>query len=114
MAEAALAATTVDTADVTVVDPRWVLPISQELVDLAEEFDAVVTIEDGLRNGGVGQQLADLISQPVTVLGISRHFIDHASRSDILARENMTGEDVVTAVRAAAGQGPALTIAKDA
>lgn len=114
LAEVALAATTVDTADVTVVDPRWVLPISQELVDLAEEFDAVVTIEDGLRNGGVGQQLADLISQPVTVLGISRHFIDHASRSDILARENMTGEDVVTAVRAAAGQGPALTIAKDA
>lgn len=114
MAGAALSALDVDSADVTVVDPRWVLPISQELVGLAEEFDAVVTIEDGLRDGGVGQQVADLVDRPVTVLGISRHFIDHASRSDILARENMTGDDVITAVRAAAGQGPALTLAQDA
>nr|WP_323052639.1 transketolase C-terminal domain-containing protein [Flaviflexus ciconiae] len=109
-----MAATTVDTADVTVVDPRWVLPISCELVEMAEEFDAVVTIEDGLRDGGVGQQLADHIDCPVTVLGISRHFIAHAARGDILIRENMTGDDVVTAVRAAAGQGPALSLAQDA
>lgn len=114
MASAAMAATTVDTADVTVVDPRWVLPISRELVEMAEEFDAVVTIEDGLRDGGVGQQLADHIDCPVTVLGISRHFIAHAARGDILIRENMTGDDVVTAVRAAAGQGPALSLAQDA
>ena len=114
MAGTALAALDVDSADVTVVDPRWVLPISQELVDFAEEFDAVVTIEDGLRDGGVGQQIADLVDRPVTVLGISRHFIDHASRSDILARENMTGDDIITAVRAAAGQGPALSLAHDA
>lgn len=114
MANAALAATSVDSAEVTVVDPRWVLPISQELADLAEEHDAVVTIEDGLRSGGVGQQLADLISKPVTTLGIARHFIEHGSRNDILAREKMTGDDVTAAVRAAAGLGPALTIAKDA
>lgn len=114
MAGTALAALDVDSADVTVVDPRWVLPISEELVDFAEGFDAVVTIEDGLRDGGVGQQIADLVERPVTVLGISRHFIDHASRSDILARENMTGDDIITAVRAAAGQAPELILAHDA
>ncbi len=114
MAGAALAATSVTTADVTIIDPRWVLPISEELIDFVEGFDAIVTIEDGLRDGGVGQQIADLASCPVTVLGVSRHFIDHASRKDILAREHMTGDDVITAVRAAAGHGPALSIASDA
>ena len=114
MAPAALDALSVETADVTVVDPRWVLPVSQELVDFAEGFDAIVTIEDGLRKGGVGQQIAGLVDCPVTVLGVSRHFIDHASRSDILVRENMTGHDVITAVRAAAGQGPALSVAQNA
>lgn len=114
MAPAALDALSVETADVTVVDPRWVLPVSQELVDFAEGFDAIVTIEDGLREGGVGQQIAGLVDCPVTVLGVSRHFIDHASRSDILVRENMTGHDVITAVRAAAGQGPALSVAQNA
>ncbi|WP_211331469.1 1-deoxy-D-xylulose-5-phosphate synthase [Flaviflexus salsibiostraticola] len=113
-AGAALAATSVTTADVTIIDPRWVLPISEELIDFVEGFDAIVTIEDGLRDGGVGQQIADLASCPVTVLGVSRHFIDHASRKDILAREHMTGDDVITAVRAAAGHGPALSIASDA
>ncbi len=114
MADAALAAASVTNASVTVIDPRWVLPISEELVEYADEFDAIVTIEDGLREGGVGQQIADLVDPPVTVLGVSRHFIDHAGRKDILAREHMTGDDVIAAVRAAAGQGPALSIASDA
>ncbi|WP_069466229.1 1-deoxy-D-xylulose-5-phosphate synthase, partial [Actinacidiphila rubida] len=47
----------------TVVDPRWVTPLPAELLRLAGGHRAVVTVEDGLRSGGVGtavlQQLAD-------------------------------------------------------
>ncbi|MGH3098566.1 MAG: 1-deoxy-D-xylulose-5-phosphate synthase, partial [Streptosporangiales bacterium] len=37
----------------TVVDPRWVLPVPAELVELAMQYKAVVTVEDGIREGGV-------------------------------------------------------------
>lgn len=113
MSGEAMAALDVD-ASVTVVDPTWVLPISEDLVDFASGFDAIVTIEDGLREGGVGECLADAVSIPTTVLGVSRHFIDHGKRADILKAENMTGNDVKAAVRAAAGLGPGLALAGDA
>ncbi|SUP61712.1 Uncharacterised protein [Trueperella pyogenes] len=35
------------------VDPRWVLPISDQLVDLAATSAGVVVLEDGLATGGV-------------------------------------------------------------
>ena len=43
---------------VTVVDPRWVRPVPAELVELAAEHRLVVTVEDGVRTGGVGDALA--------------------------------------------------------
>ncbi|HEY7175982.1 MAG TPA: 1-deoxy-D-xylulose-5-phosphate synthase, partial [Micromonosporaceae bacterium] len=43
---------------VTVVDPRWVRPVPLELVAMAREHSLVVTIEDGVRAGGVGDALA--------------------------------------------------------
>ena len=38
--------------------PRWVLPVPSALVKLAGEHDHVVTLEDGLVDGGVGAMLA--------------------------------------------------------
>src|SRR5690606_8393233 len=43
---------------VTVVDPRWVRPAPAELVQLAAGHRLVVTVEDGVRDGGVGDALA--------------------------------------------------------
>src|SRR4029078_313592 len=39
---------------VTAVDPRWVLPVSPDLVDLARGAGAVAVIEDNLISGGIG------------------------------------------------------------
>ncbi|MDO5723173.1 MAG: 1-deoxy-D-xylulose-5-phosphate synthase [Flaviflexus sp.] len=103
MAPAALEALQVGEADVTVLDPRWVLPVSDDLVAMLEGFDAVLTIEDGLRDGGVGEQIRDRLTIPVTVLGISRHFLAHAKRDALLTEEHMTGSDVVREVRRLAG-----------
>ncbi|MFC7572896.1 transketolase C-terminal domain-containing protein [Klenkia terrae] len=41
--------------EVTVVDPRWVLPASPELVQMCAGHKLVVTLEDGGRSGGVGR-----------------------------------------------------------
>src|SRR3954469_12330840 len=46
---------------VTVVDPRWVRPVPIELAALARQHRLVVTLEDGIRTGGVGDALAALL-----------------------------------------------------
>src|SRR5689334_7734310 len=47
--------------EVTVVDPRWVLPVSPKLADLAAGYRLVVTVEDGGRAGGVGTTLSQAL-----------------------------------------------------
>jgi 1-deoxy-D-xylulose-5-phosphate synthase len=85
---------------VTVVDPRWVLPVPEALVKLAGEHDHVVTIEDGLVDGGVGALLAQRarearVGTPVQSVGVPLGFLDHASRDQILADLRLRPEDIV-------------------
>ena len=106
---------------VTVVDPRWVLPVPQVLVDLAHGHRLVVTVTDSGRHGGFGSALADLLRAaecdvPLRDLAIPQQFLDHGSRGDVLAAAGLTAQDVarrVTEWAAALGapgmSGPAIT-----
>ncbi|MDO9591242.1 MAG: 1-deoxy-D-xylulose-5-phosphate synthase, partial [Microcella sp.] len=38
----------------TVVDPRWVVPVPRSVIDLARDHRILVSIEDGVRVGGIG------------------------------------------------------------
>ncbi|HIW92025.1 MAG TPA: 1-deoxy-D-xylulose-5-phosphate synthase [Candidatus Corynebacterium avicola] len=84
---------------VRVVDPLWVTPVSHTLVDLVGESDLVVTVEDNGVHGGAGQMLhravtgAD-ISTPVRYLGIAQRFLDHGTRSEVLADVGLDEESV--------------------
>jgi len=84
---------------VTVVDPRWVVPIPSSLIDLSRDHRLVITIEDGVRVGGVGTRLRqDLraagVDTGVNELGLPDAFIDHASRSEILADVGLTAQAI--------------------
>ncbi|OII13330.1 1-deoxy-D-xylulose-5-phosphate synthase [Curtobacterium sp. MCBA15_008] len=84
---------------VTVVDPRWVVPIPASLIDLSRDHRLVITIEDGVRVGGVGTRLRqDLraagVDTGVNELGLPDAFIDHASRSQILADAGLTAQAI--------------------
>ena len=46
---------------VTVVDPRWVLPVPEAVVAMAREHRLVVALADGGRHGGFGSALADAL-----------------------------------------------------
>ncbi|MBY8879661.1 1-deoxy-D-xylulose-5-phosphate synthase [Actinacidiphila acidipaludis] len=93
---------------VTVVDPRWVQPLPPELLRLAARHSAVVTVEDGLRTGGVGtavtQQLADAgIGRRVRVLGVSEGFPEQGTRDELLAEAGLDARAVAEAVISVAG-----------
>ncbi|MCM3505162.1 1-deoxy-D-xylulose-5-phosphate synthase [Curtobacterium sp. ODYSSEY 48 V2] len=84
---------------VTVVDPRWVVPIPTSLIDLSRDHRLVITIEDGVRVGGVGTRLRqDLraagVDTGVNELGLPDEFIDHASRSQILSDVGLTAQAI--------------------
>ena len=84
---------------VTVVDPRWVRPVPAELVELASAHRLVVTVEDGVRIGGVGSALAQAMRDadvrvPVKDLGVAADWHPHGSRAQILADLRLTAQDV--------------------
>jgi 1-deoxy-D-xylulose-5-phosphate synthase len=84
---------------VTVVDPRWVRPVPPELLPLAREHRLVVTVEDGVRNGGVGDALAKAlrdadVAVPLKDIGVAAGWHPHGSRSELLADLGLTAQDV--------------------
>ena len=75
---------------VTVVDPRWVRPLPHQLISLAEKFENIVVVEDGLENVGVGAAVAEMlrregINTEVTSIGVPQRFIEHSKRLEILS-----------------------------
>lgn len=85
-----------------VVDPRWVLPTNPDLVELVASSAGAVVLEDGLIDGGVGDELRSALARagsdvPVRNLGVHKAFLTHASRSTILHREGMDAAAVIAA-----------------
>jgi 1-deoxy-D-xylulose-5-phosphate synthase len=83
----------------TVVDPRWVVPVPRSILTLAAEHRIVVTIEDGIRVGGIGTRVRqDLreagIDTAVDELGLPDAFIEHASRDQILQEAGLTPQKI--------------------
>ncbi len=88
---------------VTVVDPRWVLPVPPALVELAAGHRLVVSVEDCGRHGGFGSALAAALRDadcdvPLRDLGLPQRFLEHGSRSDVLAAAGLTAQDVARRV----------------
>ena len=84
---------------VTVVDPRWVVPVSGDLIELAERHSMVVVVEDGVVHGGVGSLLGDAlrasaVDVPMRQAAIPQKFLDHASRGEILDELGLTADAV--------------------
>ena len=84
---------------VIVVDPRWVKPLPGGLVDLASEARLVVTLEDGVRQGGVGSAVSQLLRDhdvdvPVRNLGVPVAFLEHAKRAQVLIDIGLTAQEI--------------------
>lgn len=89
----------------TVVDPRWVVPVPRSVVELAADYRIVVSIEDGIRVGGIGTRIRqDLreagVDTAVTEVGLPDEFLDHGSRGDILERVGLTPQHIARDVTA--------------
>ncbi|GAA1209266.1 1-deoxy-D-xylulose-5-phosphate synthase [Prauserella alba] len=88
---------------VTVVDPRWVVPVPAELTALARRHRLVVTVEDSGRHGGFGSALSAALRDaecdvPLRDLAVPQRFHAHGSRGEVLAAVGLTAQDVARTV----------------
>ena len=111
VAVGALASAVVEAADlltaqgvsVTVVDPRWVLPVSDTLVKMAENYRMVVTVEDGGLHGGIGCTVSARLREsgldvPTREIGVPQQFLEHSSRAQVHQELGLTPEQIAERV----------------
>jgi 1-deoxy-D-xylulose-5-phosphate synthase len=89
---------------VTVWDVRSCVPLDDSMIEDAARHGAVVTCEDGVRDGGIGMTIADRIrvlapTVPVRVLGLPTRFIPQGKPELILAQFGLDAEGLAAAVR---------------
>ena len=90
---------------VTVWDVRSCAPLDPDMIADAARHDAVITIEDGIADGGIGSSIAGLVAEVdpstvVKVLGVPTKFIPQAKPDRILAQLGLDADGIVATVRA--------------
>jgi 1-deoxy-D-xylulose-5-phosphate synthase len=88
---------------VRVVDPRYVVPVPDELIELARKAPLVVTLEDNGVQGGAGSTLAGAlravgIDTPLRGLGLPQEFLPQGKRSQVLGGVGMTSQVIARQV----------------
>ena len=90
--------------DATVWDVRCCAPLDQEMLADAARHGAVLTVEDGIRDGGIGTTIEDRLGRldpavPVQVCGVPTTFIPHAKPDTILTRLGLDAPGIARSVR---------------
>lgn len=83
----------------TVIDPRWVVPVAKSVIAMAAEHRLVVTVEDGVKVGGIGTRVrqdmrAAQVDTALNEIGLPDEFLEHASRAEILERVGLTAQSI--------------------
>lgn len=96
-----LAATGVD---VTLWDVRCCTPLDPAMIADAASHGAVLTCEDGIRDGGIGSMIADQVhaiapTVPVSTLGVPTRFIPQSKPDKILTALGLDADGIAASAR---------------
>lgn len=81
--------------NLTLVDMRFVKPLDVELLqEIAKTHDAVISIEEGVKSGGIGQEVYVVCKQAnpsvrVEIEGLNDEFIMEGTRSELLHEQGL-------------------------
>ena len=102
--EAAKILETDHSINASVLNLRFAKPLDEEMIlDFASQFKAIITVEEGVVAGGVGEAVLDVLSKngirkPAQILGVPDQFISHAGQE---GQRVECGVDVSSLVEAA-------------
>jgi len=93
--------------DATVWDVRCCKPLDPEMIADAARFSMVITAEDGIRDGGVGDAIRDALQHHcagsvmpcVDVLGVPSKFLPHGKADRILAHLGLDADGLARAAK---------------
>ncbi|MBR3025926.1 MAG: 1-deoxy-D-xylulose-5-phosphate synthase [Oscillospiraceae bacterium] len=82
----------------TLINPRFITGIDEALLDdLKKNHDKVITLEDGILDGGFGEKIARCYGSSdvkVWCYGLKKEFIDRYSVEDVLKANHLTPEQI--------------------
>ena len=112
-AEAAAIALEAEGLSVTLWDARVVKPLDINMLTAAAEHPFVLTVEDGLREGGVGSAVSDALAEltmgrtepRVRTLGVPTQYIPHGKPAAILADLGLDASGIAESARSLCATG---------
>lgn len=81
-------------------DLRFLKPLDEEMLhDIGKRFRKIVTIEDGVRNGGMGTAIMEWMSEHgytpfISRLGLPDHFVEHGTVAQLQAIVGIDKESI--------------------
>jgi 1-deoxy-D-xylulose-5-phosphate synthase len=89
--------------ELRVVDPRYVMPVADELIEMARRAPLVITLEDNGRQGGAGSTLASAlraaeVDTPLRDIGLPRAFLAHGKRAQVMGDAGLSAQAVARRV----------------
>jgi len=89
--------------DATLINPKYITGIDKDLMEsLEKDHDLVITIEDGVLDGGFGQKIASYYgpsSMRVKNYGIEKSFPDNYRVEDLLRENRLTKEQILEDIK---------------
>lgn len=87
-----------------VVDLRWAKPLDRTAICAAAQTKLLVTVEEGVLAGGVGEGVLDVLAQedlrvPTLSLGLPDRFIAQGERTKLLHNLGLDAEGIASAIR---------------
>lgn len=86
--------------EITVVDPLWVKPIPQSLIEMCAHYSTVVVMEDGIKHAGIASTISEAVRESdnncsLHSIGVPLEFIEHSKRAEILDDLEITPDAIV-------------------
>jgi len=86
--------------EITVVDPLWVKPIPQSLIEMCAHYSTVVVMEDGIKHAGIASTISEAVRESdnncsLHSIGVPLEFIEHSKRAEILDDLEITPAAIV-------------------
>lgn len=91
-------------ASIALYDIRFLKPLDEALLhEIGKSFDKIITIEDGILNGGFGSAIVEFMSDngyspKIKRLGIPDKFIEHGTPEELYALLGLDTQGIIKAV----------------